>query len=100
MLTGSVYPDGAHVRYGWFAAGMKPPDDRIIPLAHHLHLEQHTTGEVTFWAKHFDEIPEALRMQAIEDVKEETNLDETDDHIDLMQIVIKVAQNYYRDKSP
>jgi hypothetical protein len=28
---------------------MKPGDDRVLPLAHHLHVEQHRVGERTFW---------------------------------------------------
>jgi len=63
-----------------------------------MHMEQHSIGELKFWIKHFDEIPEEMRMKAIEDVKEETDLEGTDGHIDLMDIVIKVAENYYLDK--
>lgn len=99
ILTGAPMPDGAHIRHGWFAAGLKPPDNRILPLAHHMHMKQHSIGELKFWIKHFDEIPEDLRMTAIEDVKNETDLEGTDGHIDLMDIVIKIAENYYKDKS-
>ena len=99
ILTGAPMPDGAHIRHGWHATGLKPPDNRILPLAHSLHLEQHSTGELKFWIKHFDEIPEELRMTAIEDVKNETDIEATDGHIDLMDIVIMVAENYYEDKS-
>jgi hypothetical protein len=44
--------DAAHVRIGALAGiGQKPSDRRTTPLCHKHHMEQHSVGERTFWAR-------------------------------------------------
>lgn len=95
LITGTLFPDGSHVRYGFNATGMKPPDNRIIPLAHPLHLEQHNIGELQFWILHFNELPLGMREDAIQIVLEETDLELTKGYISIMDIVIQIAKDYY-----
>lgn len=45
--------EAAHVRRGGDGGtGMKPGDDRVIPLCTHHHREQHQIGESTFEARY------------------------------------------------
>lgn len=54
VLSGQSPSDPAHIRIGGGGGmGMKPSDDRVLPLAHHLHAEQHQVGELTFWRDAF-----------------------------------------------
>ena len=45
----------AHVRVGGTdgkgGVGMKPGDNRTVPLCHDHHAEQHSVGERTFWER-------------------------------------------------
>lgn len=42
--------DPAHFRTGLGGGtGLKPPDDRVLPLCHYHHDIQHRLGERTFW---------------------------------------------------
>ncbi len=43
--------DAAHIRIGFSGIGIKPGDDRVLPLCREHHSEQHSTGEKTFWKK-------------------------------------------------
>jgi hypothetical protein len=50
ILSGLVPSDPAHIRFGGGGGmGMKPPDNHVLPLAPHLHREQHQIGERAFW---------------------------------------------------
>lgn len=62
VLTGKPGPnDPAHIRYGHGGGmGMKPPDNRVLPLSHELHIEQHRVGEVSFWRHHVMVNPDFL----------------------------------------
>jgi hypothetical protein len=91
ILTDTVMPDGSHIRYGWGGMGYKPPDDRIIPLKHELHMEQHKIGEVAFWHKYFYDIPEYYRMKAHQDNKDFSIQDDDD----LMDRIKLIANIYY-----
>ena len=62
ILTGTMPCDPAHIRYGFFAKGVKPGDDLILPLSANLHRLQHAIGEKRFWLTHVT--PETL-MEAI-----------------------------------
>ena len=45
--------EAAHVRIGHGGGmGMKPGDDRSLPLCHSHHAEQHNIGDQTFQAKY------------------------------------------------
>ena len=90
ILTDTVMPDGAHVRYGCYSAGMKPSDYFIIPLSHDLHLQQHVMGEVEFWREHYDKLPAHLTSAAIVQVGLDMN-----DEQSLMRNVKRIAFNYY-----
>ena len=54
VLTGKPGPnDPAHLRYGHGGGmGVKPPDNRVLPLSRELHAQQHRVGEVRFWRYH------------------------------------------------
>ena len=42
--------EAAHIRKGSGAGkAEKPSDDRVVPLCHKCHAEQHRIGELTFW---------------------------------------------------
>tara|TARA_R110002072_G_scaffold100778_9_gene222051 strand:+ start:2409 stop:2759 length:351 start_codon:yes stop_codon:yes gene_type:complete len=58
LLTGAPMPDGAHIRYGFYGARMKPPDYFIVPIAHELHTLQHNIGEVRFWREWWWRVPD------------------------------------------
>ncbi len=50
VVTGSVGEnDPHHVKLGWFAKSIKPPDDWCLPLRHDKHVELHNVGEAAFW---------------------------------------------------
>lgn len=44
----------AHIRHGYFAMGMKPPDSRCVPLSWQEHGKQHQIGEKEYWGKNLD----------------------------------------------
>ena len=47
--------EAAHVRYGLAGGmGLKPSDNRIVPLCTRCHSMQHTIGEMRFWALHHE----------------------------------------------
>lgn len=52
ILTGKTPCEAAHLRHGVHAMGVKPGDDLTLPLAVHLHREQHAIGERHFWRFH------------------------------------------------
>lgn len=90
ILTGAVFPDGAHIRHGFFATGMKPDDNLIMPLRHDLHLEQ-GKNEFVFWTKYFHDIPEYMRLNALQEViKPNVKLE-------IMDVVKQIARNYYKE---
>lgn len=62
VLTGKPGPnDPAHIRYGHGGGmGMKPPDSRVLPLSHDLHLQQHSIGEKRFWLMHIMDNPDFM----------------------------------------
>ena len=43
--------DAAHIRIGFIGIGIKPGDDRVLPLCREHHSEQHQVGEKTFWRR-------------------------------------------------
>jgi hypothetical protein len=46
--------------------GLKPDDDRVLPLVHQLHQEQHQTGEMRFWLQQANEHPQFLMKSLTE----------------------------------
>jgi len=94
LITGVDFPDGAHVRYGWLAAGNKPPDNYIIPLAHHLHARQHMMGEAHFWEVYNSSIPSDIWERA-GDTCDVPKGGTDEEH--LMAMIIQIANNYYDD---
>tara|TARA_R100001244_G_scaffold106318_1_gene78881 strand:+ start:4005 stop:4298 length:294 start_codon:yes stop_codon:yes gene_type:complete len=61
IVTGSSPCDPAHIRFGGGGGmGLKPDDNRVLPLVHQLHQEQHQIGEVRFWLEQANEHPEFL----------------------------------------
>lgn len=57
----SVVP--AHIRWGLGGGtGLKPPDNRVLPLVASLHDLQHVQGEVPFWRAH---VTDSLLMEAL-----------------------------------
>ena len=91
ILSDAPMPDAAHIRHGVFATGMKPGDDLIMPLRHDLHMEQHEIGEVQFWIKYFDRIPEHMRLRVIQEVAK------PGERTDIMEIVKQIARDYYEE---
>ena len=92
LISGSIFPDAAHIRHGFFATGMKPDDSLIMPLRHDLHMEQHDIGEVQFYIKYFNQIPEHMRLRAFQEVKTTP-----DNRRDIMEIIKQIARNYYKE---
>jgi|TARA_X000001382_G_scaffold53759_1_gene36690 hypothetical protein len=43
--------DPAHIRIGFNGVGIKPGDDKVLPLCRIHHSEQHHIGEKTFWKR-------------------------------------------------
>lgn len=43
--------DPAHIRIGFNGIGIKPGDDKVLPLCRIHHSEQHQVGEKTFWKR-------------------------------------------------
>lgn len=62
VLTHTTPCDPAHIRHGFLGIAEKPGDDLVLPLAHHLHREQHTVGEKQFW---WNSITQELLMTAL-----------------------------------
>lgn len=62
VLTGKPGPnDPAHIRYGLGGGmGMKPPDNRVLPLSPEFHLQQHSIGERRFWMIHMMDNPDFM----------------------------------------
>jgi hypothetical protein len=46
--------------------GLKPDDNRVLPLVHQLHQEQHQVGEKRFWLEQANKHPEFLMRLLIE----------------------------------
>lgn len=92
ILSGASFPDMCHIRYGFFATGMKPDDNLTLPLRHDLHMEQHEIGELPFWIKRLNEIPEYMRHRAIQDISI------VGVRTDVMELIKQIARNYYQDK--
>lgn len=61
--------DPHHLRMGWYAKGLKPPDDWVVPLSHEKHDELHRIGEATFWLRYLERdktlLAEVLRGYAM-----------------------------------
>jgi len=89
IISGTLLPDFAHIRHGFFATGMKPDDNLVMPLRHDLHLEQ-GKSEIQFWIKYFDKIPEHMRLRAIQEMAK------PDEKTDIMEIIKQIARNYYQ----
>ena len=67
VITRLTPCDPAHIRWGLCGGmGLKPDDNRVLPLVHQLHQEQHQIGEVRFWQKQANEHPEFLMESLIE----------------------------------
>lgn len=62
ILSGLTPCDPAHIRFGFYGIGLKPGDNLVLPLAPHLHREQHAVGEALFWRAH---LTTELLMSAI-----------------------------------
>lgn len=63
VLTGRPQTQAAHIRYCHGGGmGLKPSDDRVVPLNHVLHAKQHSMGEVRFWREN---ISDGLLMSAL-----------------------------------
>lgn len=62
ILSGRPGPsDPAHIRHGLGGGmGIKPGDNRVLPLNHELHAIQHNIGEVRFWVKYLPSDPDLL----------------------------------------
>ena len=45
----SAQTQAAHIRHGCYSMGMKPGDDKCVPLWWGEHLRQHEEGERVFW---------------------------------------------------
>lgn len=91
LLTGAESPDGAHIRQGCFSTGMKPDDNLIIPLAHHLHAALHNTGETEFLIKHFQDFP-AYRIDAAI-----AKVGKIDGRADVIGVIKQIARDYYQE---
>lgn len=52
--------DPHHIRIGWHAKGMKPPDDWCVPLSHAEHVRLHSIGEKTYWLSELGKQPYLL----------------------------------------
>ena len=73
IITGTTPCDPAHIRYGLAGGmGLKPNDNRVVPLTNQLHRYQHEIGELSFWNKQ---------------AKEDTGL--------IMRLLIEVAELRY-----
>lgn len=55
--------DPAHIRWGLGGGvGLKPPDNRVLPILHEIHAMQDIQGEVAMWRAH---LTDELMMQAL-----------------------------------
>lgn len=56
--------DPSHIRWGLGGGtALKPPDNRVLPLLHLLHVKSHRgDGEVAFWRQH---MTDELMMKAL-----------------------------------
>ena len=53
--------DPAHIRYNLGGGmGLKPSDDRVVPLYNGLHRLQHSRSEISFWTKNMPDNPTFL----------------------------------------
>lgn len=59
IFEGYPVSQAAHVRMGQGGMGLKPSDDRCLPLCVEHHRRQHAMGEARFWMFH-DLDPESL----------------------------------------
>lgn len=60
-ITGQPHPDASHIRHGLGGGmGLKPADNRTLPLSHALHAQSHTVGETAFWQMYLSRSPEFL----------------------------------------
>ena len=67
IITGETPCDPAHIRYGLGGGmGLKPPDNRVLPVVHQLHQRQHQIGEIRFWVEQATEHPDFLMRILIE----------------------------------
>ena len=67
IITGSSPCDPAHIRWGMGGGmGLKPDDNRVLPIVHQLHQHQHQIGEIRFWLQQANEHPEFLMNSLIE----------------------------------
>ena len=70
IITSLTPCDPAHIRWGLGGGmGLKPDDNRVLPLVHQLHQEQHQVGEVRFWLEQVNKHPEFLMSILIEVAK-------------------------------
>ena len=70
IITGLTPCDPAHIRWGLGGGmGLKPDDNRVLPLVHQLHQEQHQIGEKRFWLEQANKHPEFLMSILIEVAK-------------------------------
>jgi len=61
LVTGATPCEPAHVRVGLGGGmGLKPDDNRVVPLVHELHARQHQIGELRFWQEQARENPHFL----------------------------------------
>ena len=52
IVTGATPCEPAHIRFGLGGGmGLKPGDNRVVPLVPQLHRLQHDIGEISFWNK-------------------------------------------------
>ncbi len=67
IVTGATPCDPAHVRWGLGGGmGLKPEDNRVVPLVHELHARQHQIGELRFWMEQAQRHPEFLMRLILE----------------------------------
>lgn len=52
--------DPHHLKLGWYAKGIKPPDDWVVPLIHAEHVRLHTIGEKRYWLTELAKQPHLL----------------------------------------
>lgn len=52
--------DPHHIKIGWYAKGIKPPDDWTVPLLHAEHVRLHNVGEKTYWLTELQKQPYLL----------------------------------------
>ncbi len=83
---------GAHITIGKYGTGIKD-DQYIFPLRQDLHMIM-DRGQEQFLIKHFDDMPQHRRDQAIDKIMERDNYD---GRYSIVDVVKEMAKGYYQD---